>query len=155
MPVLPILTGTDNPVLRTKTQKVERVSKELLKFLKDMEETVIAADGLGLAAPQVGSSERVCIVKMHGRLTPLINPEITWKGTEKASAEEGCLSLPGIWLNVERPTEIILKYTDAKGTEQERKLTALSARIVQHEVDHLEGVLIVDYAATDLASSIK
>ena len=121
------------------------MTKEILKLLKDMEDTTISADGLGLAAPQVGSLERVCIVRMGEKLTPLINPMITMKNPNTEMGEEGCLSLPNVWLQVPRSVSIIVKYLDTKGVEQERMLEHMDARVVQHEVDHLEGVLIVDY----------
>ena len=145
MAALDIVIGPDNPILRAKTKPVPKVTKEILKLLKDMEETTIKADGLGLAAPQVSRTERVCIVKMAGKLTPLINPEITKRSKEMESAEEGCLSLPYVWLQVPRSVSIVVKYLDKKGKEQERILQKLDARVVQHEVDHLEGKLIVDY----------
>ncbi len=145
MTPLPILTGANNPILRTKTKPVKKITKDVLKLLKDMEQTTIAAEGLGLAAPQVGHGERVCIVKLHGKLMPLINPEITHKSREQEIAEEGCLSLPNIWVQVPRAVSIVITYQNAKGAEEERKLEKLEARIVQHEVDHLEGKLIVDY----------
>jgi peptide deformylase len=148
MAVLPIITGADAPVLRTKTKKVPKVTKELLALIKDMEETTKASDGLGLAAPQVNQSLRLCLARLNGRLTPLINPEIFWKSTEIEVAEEGCLSLPNLWMNVPRSKSIAVRYLNAKGQEQERKLTDLEARIVQHEVDHLEGILITDYKDT-------
>jgi peptide deformylase len=143
--VLPIVTGADTPILRTKTKPVAKVTKELQKLLKDMQETTVAADGLGIAAPQIGRTERVCIVHMGGRLTPLVNPVITQKSADQETAEEGCLSLPGIWVPVPRSLSIRLEYLDAKGAKQERLLTSMDARVVQHEVDHLEGKLIVDY----------
>lgn len=153
MSALPIITGADTPVLRTETKRVPKVTKEVTRLVKDMEETMEKANGLGLAAPQVGSSERVCIVRFGGRVTPLINPDITWKSEETAVAEEGCLSLPGIWLDVPRSVSITVKYWDLKGREQERRLTELDARVVQHEVDHLEGVLITDYASSNPVAS--
>lgn len=145
MPSLPILTGLDNPVLRRKTERVPKVTKKVLKLLKDMNASMKAANGVGLAAPQIGELLRVCIAQIGGKPVPLINPDITWKSDETAIDEEGCLSLPGIWLPVPRSTEITLKYLDEKGQEQERRLQQFDARVVQHEVDHLEGVLIVDY----------
>lgn len=145
MAALPIVTGADAPVLRKKTTAVPKVTKEILKLLKDMEDTVLSVEGLGLAAPQVGSSHRVCITKLGDRFVSLINPQITWRGKETAIAEEGCLSLPGLWKDVTRPIEIMVTYLDTKGKQQERKLSEIDARVVQHEVDHLEGVLIVDY----------
>lgn len=146
IPILPILTGADNPLLRAKTKPVAKVTKDIVKLLKDMEETTVKADGLGLAAPQIGHLERVCIVKMGGRLTPLINPRITFRSPDEESAEEGCLSLPNVWLQVPRSVSIVVEYLDVKGKEQERMLERLDARVVQHEVDHLEGKLIVDYS---------
>jgi len=145
MAVLPIITGADNPTLRSKTKKVPHVTKDILRLIKDMEATVISADGLGLAAPQVARLERVCIVKIGGKLTPLINPDITFRSEDSEVAEEGCLSLPNIWLPVPRSVSIVVKYVDPKGEEQERMLEHMDARVVQHEVDHLEGKLIVDY----------
>jgi len=143
--ILPIITGENAPILYQKTKPVPKVTKELRALLKDMQETTIAADGLGLAAPQIGRSERVCIVKMGSRLMPLINPQIVFKSQETEYAEEGCLSLPGVWIQVPRSTSIRVQYLDAKGAEQDRMLTDLDARVVQHEVDHLEGKLITDY----------
>ncbi len=145
MSVLPIVTGADTPILRSKTKMVPKVTKEIQKLLKDMQETTVAADGLGLAAPQIGRSERVCIVQMGGRLTPLINPEIIRKSEEMEYAEEGCLSLPKVWVQVPRSTSILVRYLDVRGAQQERLLVKMDARVVQHEVDHLEGKLIVDY----------
>lgn len=142
---LPIVTGADTPILRSKTKKVPQVTKELLKLLKDMEDTTIAADGLGLAAPQINRTERVCIVRMGKKLTPLINPDITFRSTDTELAEEGCLSLPDVWLQIPRSVSIVVSYLNAKGEQQERMLEGIDARVVQHEVDHLEGKLIVDY----------
>ena len=147
MAALPIITGSETPILRAQTKPVAKVTKDLLVLIKDMQDTTVKADGLGLAAPQVNRAERICIVKMNGRLTPLINPQITWKSPEIENAEEGCLSLPGIWIEVPRALSITVTYLDGKGRAQERRLEKLDARIVQHEVDHLEGVLIVDYKA--------
>ena len=146
MSVLPILIGADHPMLRKKTKPVAKVTKEILKLLKDMQETVKDADGAGIAAPQIGRTERICLALISGKMIPLINPKITAKSKEQETAEEGCLSLPGIAVSIPRSVEITLKYMDAKGKTQERKLRDFDARVVQHEVDHLEGVLIVDYA---------
>lgn len=147
MPVLPILTGADHPTLRKRTKKIEKVTKDILALLRSMEDTMSAADGVGIAAPQIGESLRVCIALLDGTPIPLINPEITWKSKEMIIDQEGCLSLPGILVDVPRPTGIVMEYLDTKGKRQERKFSDFQARIVQHEVDHLEGILIVDYAA--------
>lgn len=145
MPVLPIVTGQNTPILRKKAARVPKVTKEVLQLIKDMEQTTVDADGLGLAAPQVGQSQRICIARIHDKLTPLINPEILWRSDEAEEAEEGCLSLPNTFVRVSRPIDIIVRYTDTKGKEQEKKLSGMDARVVQHETDHLNGVLIVDY----------
>lgn len=145
MAVLPIVKGESTDVLRTKAADVPQVTKEVKRLIKDMQQTVKKAEGLGIAAPQVGVSKRVCLANFNGKMTALINPDIFWKSDEVATMEEGCLSLPGIDVNVERAVEIQVRYLDEKGTEQERHLHDLDARVVQHEVDHLNGVLIVDY----------
>lgn len=145
MAVLPIITGADHPVLRRKATLVKKVTRETIDLLKDMEATTIAAKGAGIAAPQVGRSERLCIALINGELTPLINPVIRWKSQATNTAEEGCLSLPGVWLDIERSTDILLEYTDKKNKDLEVRLHGFDARVVQHEVDHLDGILIVDY----------
>ncbi len=144
MTVLPILTGADHPLLRTKGKKVEKVTKKVLDLIKDMGETMLKADGVGLAAPQVGESLRICIVPINNKFTALIDPEITSKSEETNVDEEGCLSLPGVYLPIARSSAVTLTYTDTKGQHQERKLEMFEARVAQHEVDHLDGILIVD-----------
>lgn len=145
--VLRIVTGQDAPILRTKTKRVPAITKDVKKLLQDMQETTVHADGLGIAAPQVGLDARVCVAKIHGRLTSLVNPEITWRSSTTDTLEEGCLSLPGIWVPVERATEIVVKYQTLKGDAKELKLADMDARVVQHETDHLDGKLIVDYVS--------
>ena len=143
--VLPIVIGPDNPILRKKTKPVPSVTKDLRKLIKDMIDTMHEANGVGLASPQVAREERVCIAVIGGKITPLINPKITGHSKETAIDQEGCLSLPNVWIDVARSTEITLTYLDVKGKKQQKKLQNFDARVVQHEVDHLEGVLIVDY----------
>lgn len=145
MTVLPIVTGADTPVLRAKTEKIPQVTKGIKKLIKDMQDTVKKADGLGLAAPQIGQSLRLCLAMINGKMTPLINPEITWFSIEKSSMTEGCLSLPKVDRAVERSVEIVVSFQDQTGHQIELRLHDLDARVVQHEVDHLHGVLIVDY----------
>lgn len=145
MALLPILTGADNPILRKKTKKVGKITQSILRALEDMEDTTAAVKGAGIAAPQIGRIERMCIAMLQRKLTPLINPVIAWRSRETITTEEGCLSLPDVWLMIKRSQEIVLQYTDTKGKQHELKLSDMDARVVQHEVDHLEGVLIVDY----------
>jgi peptide deformylase len=146
MPTLPIITGKDTTVLRTKTKPVPKITKDVLRLIADMAETMVAAKGAGLAAPQVNRTERICIAMIGGKLTPLINPVITRKSEAIEVAEEGCLSLPEIWLQIPRSVEIIVTFVSPEGKQRELKLEHFDARVVQHEVDHLEGKLIVDYA---------
>lgn len=145
MSLLPIEQGADNPILRRKAAKVPEVTKALKKLIKDMYETVKAEEGAGLAAPQVGQSLQLCLATMEGKMTVLINPAIVWRSNETQMEEEGCLSLPDIQVAVTRPESITVKYMDEKGAAQERKCSGFTARAVQHELDHLNGVLLVDY----------
>lgn len=145
MPVLPIVIGEKTPILRAKTVPVKKVTKQIKKLITDMKETVVVAKGAGLAAPQVGRSERLCIAMIGKTMTPLINPVITWKSDTTAIAEEGCLSLPDLWLNVSRSTDIIVEFETEAGRKRELKLSGFDARVVQHETDHLDGILITDH----------
>ena len=145
MAVLPIITGAESTVLRTKTAKITSFGKELQKLIGNLLDTVHVAEGAGLAAPQIGISERVTVARIGADFLPLVNPEIIWKSDQVELAEEGCLSLPNVWLQIPRSTTIILHYQNETGDEKERKLEGFDARVVQHEVDHLNGVLIVDY----------
>ena len=145
MPILPIVTGEKNPILRAKTKHVAKVTKDIVKLIHDMEETTIAAKGAGVGAPQVNRSERICIATIAKKLVPLVNPEIMWRSVEVDTAEEGCLSLPEIWIQVSRPRDIVVAFLSAAGRKRELKLSGFSARVVQHEVDHLEGILITDH----------
>lgn len=145
MPVLPIVIGAQTPILRETSVQIPTVTKELKQLIADMKETVVAAKGAGLAAPQVGRHERLCIAMIGDKLTALVNPRITWRSETVAIAEEGCLSLPGLWLDVSRPTDIVVEFQTEQSKKRELKLSGFDARVVQHEVDHLEGILIVDH----------
>ena len=154
MSVLPIQTGADNAILRRKAAKVTKITKTIQKLIADMRQTVKEEAGMGLAAPQVGRSLRLCLALLSGKMTALINPICTWMSDETSTEEEGCLSLPGITVAVMRPVSIILTYTDEKGAAQERKLTAMDARVAQHEMDHLKGRLLVDYLSAVKVSAV-
>lgn len=147
MAVKEIVIGAESPVLRKETEKVTNFGKELQKLLTDLLETVQSVKGAGLAAPQIGESLCVTVARLGGSFTPLINPEIIWSSDGSVQGEEGCLSLPDVWLYIPRASEVIIRYQDEKGKEQERKLTDWDARVAQHEIDHLHGKLIVDYQA--------
>lgn len=149
MTKLKIETGKTNDILRQKSLPVKKVDKEIVKLLQSMEETMFADNGCGLAAPQVGVHKRVIVVLLNQGsdqevVVPMVNPEIISHSKTTYIDTEGCLSVPGVFDVVERYDQIIVKFLDKKGREQMLKLTDLNARVVQHEVDHLDGILFVD-----------
>lgn len=142
--MLPIETGQNNPILRQKSVPVEKFDKKFKTFIKEMEETLVEAKGLGLAAPQVGVNKRIFLVKIKDSIIPMINPEIISFSDENVIDEEGCLSLPNIWGQVERPQDVTVRYFDINGKPKTLKLSGLEAREVFHEYDHIEGILFTD-----------
>jgi peptide deformylase len=133
-----------DPALRERTQPVASVSDELRALIADMFETMYAAEGIGLAAPQVGRTERVFVMDVDDNPLVMVNPEILQReGSERA--EEGCLSIPEIFGDVDRATRVVARALDAGGQAFEAELTGLAARCVQHELDHLDGKLFIDY----------
>ncbi len=138
--------GEDNEILRQKSKPVQSVDKKLQKFIKEMQMTMKKEKGVGLAAPQVGVNQRLIVVLLDNKkAVPMINPEITSHSDEVCLGEEGCLSLPGQWGQVKRYQAINVKYTDEKGNMMHVKLEDFNARVVQHEIDHLDGILFTDY----------
>ncbi len=134
-----------DPVLRKPTTRVLQITDELRGLIADMFETMYAAEGIGLAAPQVGRRERVAVVDVEGRKFALINPEVVSSGAGSDKAEEGCLSIPDIYGDVERPVEVTIRFTDESGEQREESAAALLSRCFQHEIDHLDGKLFIDY----------
>jgi peptide deformylase len=134
-----------DPVLRKPTKPVQAVTDELRKLIADMFETMYAAEGIGLAAPQVGRTERITVVDVEGKKYALINPQILETSGPPDKAEEGCLSIPDIYGDVERPSEVTVRALDEDGNEYEISANELLGRCIQHEVDHLEGRLFIDY----------
>jgi len=135
-----------DPVLRRPTTPVIEVTDELRRLIANMFETMYAAEGIGLAAPQVGRSERLAVVDVEGAKYVLINPRIvSSQGAGKEIAEEGCLSIPDIYGDVERPTTVTIRATDENGDEYEATGSELLGRCFQHEIDHLDGKLFIDY----------
>ncbi len=143
-----------DPVLRKKAKEVSQIDEHVLSLVKDMFEVMYANDGVGLAAPQLGVSLRI-IVMDDGKPRTMINPQIVYRSEEKIVGEEGCLSVPEIFENVERSKEVIVKYKDEKGVEQEEKFVDYSARIVQHEYDHLDGILFIDLIPPERRAAIR
>ncbi len=139
-----------DPILREKSEILEKVDDELRNLLDDMLETMYAAPGIGLAAVQVGVLKRLIVIdisKEKEKKNPLflINPEIISKSKKTSIHEEGCLSLPGHFAEIERPAECQIKFIDYDGKEQELRANGLLATCIQHEIDHLNGVLFIDY----------
>jgi peptide deformylase len=132
------------PILREDTRPVTDVGPEFQKLVDDMFETMYAAKGIGLAAPQVGRTERVAVVDVDGAKHVIVNPEIVLReGSQKG--EEGCLSIPDVYADVERAMRVVVKAQDRDGSPIEVDATELLARCVQHEIDHLHGKLFIDY----------
>lgn len=139
---LPIKIYPD-PVLREKAGLIKKITPEIKKLASDMIETMIGSDGVGLAGPQVGEGGRIFVLNIgQGRLV-FINPEII-KRNGREAGHEGCLSLPGINLKIRRAKKIRCRFLDAKGKPQELEAGGLLARVIQHENDHLDGILIID-----------
>lgn len=145
---MPVVTGKDTDVLRTVAEPVERVDDAILRLAGEMQKTMKAEKGVGLAAPQVGVSKRVILATIDEVVTLMVNPEILSFSAETEICEEGCLSLPGEWGNVSRAKRIKLKYLNEDGEQVQTELVGLNARVVQHEIDHLNGVLFVDRLVT-------
>ena len=136
--------------LRLKSAPVERVDKSLRALVDDMFETMYAAPGIGLAAIQIGVPQRVVtmdLAKKDDEKEPqvFINPEITWLSEERSAYDEGCLSIPEYYEEVERPAKVRVRFTDLDGKVHEEDAEGLFATCIQHEIDHLNGVLFVDY----------
>ena len=149
MTIRPILTAPD-PRLKAVSEPVARVDDETRKLADDLLETMYAADGIGLAAVQVGVPKRMLVMdiaQQQGSREPMvfINPKIVWASEEMAKFEEGCLSVPEIWDDVERPAKIRAEYQDREGKLQTLEADGLLACCLQHEMDHLEGILFLDH----------
>jgi len=149
MSILPIITAPD-PRLKLKAKPVAAVDDGIRRLMDDMLETMYLAPGIGLAAPQVGVTKRVLVLDVAGegeKPAPLkiANPEILWRSEELATYSEGCLSLPEHYADVTRPAEIKLRYLDYQNKIRELHAKGLLATVIQHEMDHLEGMLFVDH----------
>ena len=134
-----------DPVLRKPTKRVTEITDELKTLIADMFETMYAAEGIGLAAPQVGRTERLAVVDVDGAKFTLINPQVVERDGANEKAEEGCLSIPDIYGDVERPATVTIRAMDENGNEYEAAGTELLGRCFQHEIDHLDGKLFIDY----------
>ena len=165
MTIRKILTEP-NKILREKSLRVENVNKDIQQLMDDMLETLYAAPGIGLAAIQVGVAKRVIVMDMSRSRNDIgrdkddinknedkepkkpiyfVNPEIIWKSEDKFTYEEGCLSVPNQFAEIDRPKQCHVKYLDYNGHHQELKADGLLSTCIQHEIDHLEGILFIDY----------
>ena len=149
MSLKPLIILPD-PILRLASKPVERVDAPLLKLADDMLETMYDAPGIGLAAVQVGEPLRMLVIDLSKEDEPkapqlFINPEIVASGDERSVYEEGCLSIPDYYAEVERPATVRVKYLDRAGKQQEVDADGLLATCLQHEIDHLNGVLFIDH----------
>jgi len=149
MAVQKILTEP-NKILRQKSLEVEHVDKSIQKLMDDMIETMYATPGIGLAAIQIGIPKRVIVMdisKGEDKKKPMyfVNPKIIWKSEDLFTYEEGCLSIPNQFAEIDRPKQCHVKYLDYNGNPQELKAQELLATCIQHEIDHLEGILFIDY----------
>ena len=149
MTIRPILTAPD-PRHKAVSTDVEAVDAEIRTLVDDMAESMYAAEGIGLAAVQIGVPKRVIVIDLdqkEGKRNPraFINPMILWASEETAVFEEGCLSVPEIWDDVERPARIKAEYLDRDGNKQVLEADGMLATCLQHEMDHLNGVLFIDH----------
>ena len=151
MAILPILT-TPNPILKKVAKDVTTIDDAICEQMDNMLDTMYHDNGIGLAAPQIGISNRVIVVDIEQteeRRTKnpifLINPNIIWQSGEMNIYEEGCLSVPNITASIERPKEIKLEYLDRNGKKQLLEANGLLATCIQHEIDHLDGILFIDH----------
>jgi peptide deformylase len=134
----------ENSILRTKSTEVDKVDDDLRLILDRMMKVMEKANGIGLAANQIGIDKRFFVLDVEGRKLKIINPEILEFGNELIEFEEGCLSIPGVYRNVTRPEKIRVKYMDENNEVHEELLEGLISRAFQHELDHLDGVLFID-----------
>jgi len=149
MAIRQILTEP-NQILRQKSLTVEKVDEDLQRLMDDMLETMYAAPGIGLAAIQVGVPKRVIVLDIaqkEGQKNPMffVNPEIVEKSNNNSTYEEGCLSVPGQFAEIDRPDKCQIKYLDYNGQPKELNAQGMLATCIQHEIDHLEGILFIDY----------
>ncbi len=149
---LPIIVAPD-PRLKKISQPVDDVNDEIRTLLDDMMETMYDAHGVGLAAPQVGILKRVIVIDVaradeDPQRLGMINPEVVWESDQIVLKEEGCLSLPEYYAEVERPETIRVRYLDRDNKQQELEADEMLATCIQHEIDHLDGVLFVDHVSS-------
>jgi peptide deformylase len=148
--ILTVASADDTAILKRRSEPVAEVNDEVRAILDDMLETMYDAPGIGLAAAQVGVLLRLVVMDLSHEdeekaPRKFVNPEITWESEELACYDEGCLSLPDVFDNVERPARVRVKFLDENGVQHEEEADGLYATCIQHEIDHCNGVLFVDH----------
>ena len=137
----------NDPILRKKSKEVLEIDGQILRIIDDLKETLKRNNGVGVAAPQVGISKRVIVIDLtfaKQGVFELVNPRIIKKSRIKESDEEGCLNFPGVFLTIKRAKEVLVKAKDRSGKEVEIRASDIFARVLQHEIDHLDGILFFD-----------
>tara|TARA_Y100000588_G_C14262248_1_gene928154 strand:- start:1411 stop:1938 length:528 start_codon:yes stop_codon:yes gene_type:complete len=152
MTILPIVWAPD-PILKTKCSPVSAVDDTIIKLMDDMLDTMYQAPGVGLAAPQIGVKKRIIVVDCSSKdenRAPLrmINPELVSVSDEETISEEGCLSLPGHYANISRPAEVKVSYLDEAAENRLVEVSGLLSVCIQHEIDHLNGILFIDHLSS-------
>lgn len=149
--ILPIYTDTQT-VLYQKAEQISEITPEITQLISDMRETMHNAQGVGIAAPQVGKSVSLCIIELTDEdqaeqipFTVLINPRVTWSSKRQVRMEEACLSVPGFEGTIKRPDKIRVKALSVTGEKIEIEASDFFARVLQHEIDHLDGILFTSY----------
>ncbi len=143
-------------VLRQPAKRIAKVDDSIRQLVKDMLQTMYSADGIGLAAPQVGVNKQLIVIdcepdKPENPPLVLINPKITRYSSQTCNSDEGCLSIPGVYLEVNRPEAIEVSFKDEQGKPRKLQTAGLLARVIQHEMDHLNGVMFVDRVENEIA----
>ncbi len=143
-------------VLRQPAKRIAKVDDNIRQLVKDMLQTMYSADGIGLAAPQVGVNKQLIVIdcepdKPENPPLVLINPKITRYSSQTCNSDEGCLSIPGVYLEVNRPEAIEVSFKDELGKPRKLQTAGLLARVIQHEMDHLNGVMFVDRVENEIA----
>jgi len=136
-----------DPILRKKCEEVKEITPEIRKLIEEMVLTMGKDKGVGLAAPQVGISKKIIVFETGEGVTALINPKILKRGKKQFKDQEGCLSFPGIWIKIRRPEKIEVEALDITGRKIGLAASMMASRVLQHEIDHLNGVLFIDKAS--------
>ena len=139
-----------NEILKKISEPIEKIGTNEKKLIKDLFDTMYASNGIGLAAVQIGVLKRILVIDVSAKDEPkkplyIVNPKIIWKSEEVITREEGCLSIPGYFAEITRPSKCKIQYLDYNGNEKEDEVDNLLSTCIQHEVDHLNGVLFIDY----------